>query len=279
MAAQAAKQAIRESGIPLEEIDCIIGACGVMEQAIPSTSVLIQKQLGLTSHGSTTFDINSTCLSFLSALDMASYLIQSKRFKNILICSSDIASFGLNWNHMESCTIFGDGAAAVIVSEATDKNSTRIISSRMETYSEGSSICQLQAGGTKYNPKTVKEDLERLSLFEMDGKSAYKLTASVIDDFIINLFHNTGLSINDIDVVIPHQASQLAIKHLSKRMNLDASKIVNIFPEHGNQIAASMPTAVHEAFKKNLIKSGDKILLLGTGAGISLGGMILEFNQ
>lgn len=279
MAAQAAKQALETAKILPESLDCIIGACGVMEQPIPCTAVLVQKQLRLQGYGIPAFDINSTCLSFLSAFDMASYMIDSGRFNHILIVSSDIPSLGLDWNHMESCTIFGDGAAAVILSRETDGKNTKIISSRMETYSEGSTYCQIQAGGTKLHPSRFKEDLNKYALFEMDGKAAYKLTASVIDGFMDRLFQDTGFGLDDIDVVIPHQASWLSMHHLCKRLGIPEEKLIDIFSTHGNQVAASIPTAVHEAFSSQRIQYGDKILIIGTAAGISLGGMILEYTQ
>ncbi len=279
MATQAAKEALKKAAISPEELDCIIGACGVMEQPIPCTATLVHKQLGLVKSGIAAFDINSTCLSFLSALDIASYMIDAKRFRNVLIVSSDIPSLGLNWNHMESCTIFGDGAAATILSSPTEKQETRILSSRLETYSEGSSYCQVQAGGTKLHPSRFMEDLSEYALFEMDGKAAYKLTASVIDDFVGRLFKDTKLTLDDMDWVIPHQASLLAMHHLRKKLGVPEEKLIDIFSTHGNQVAASIPTAFHEAFLTNKIRSGDKILLIGTGAGVSLGGMILEYNQ
>jgi 3-oxoacyl-[acyl-carrier-protein] synthase-3 len=250
-----------------------------MEQPIPCTASLVQRRLGLESSGIAAFDINSTCLSFLSALDSISYMVESERFKHVLIVSSDIPSLGLNWEHMESCTIFGDGAAAVVLSKSSDESSTSILSSRMETYSEGSKYCQVQAGGTKMHPSQFKESLDEYILFEMDGKAAYKLTASVIDGFIERLFKGTNLSIDDMSLVVPHQASLLAMHHLRKKLGVPEDKLIDIFSTHGNQVAASIPTALHEAFLNRRVKQGDKLLLIGTGAGISLGGMILEYNQ
>lgn len=279
MAVHAAKNALAKANLAPEDLDCIIGACGVMEQPIPCTAVLVQKQLGLEKSGIAAFDINSTCLSFLSALDSVSYMVDAERFKHVLIVSSDIPSLGLNWEHMESCVIFGDGAAAVVISRSSNENCTNILSSHMETYSEGSSYCQVQAGGTKMHPSQFNGNLAKHALFEMDGKAAYKITASMIDGFIERLFNGTGLKLNDIDLVVPHQASLLAMHHLRKKLGVPEEKLIDIFATHGNQVAASIPTALHEAFLNNRIGRGDKVLLIGTGAGISLGGMILEYNQ
>lgn len=279
MAASAAKQALINANLKPSDLDCIIGACGVMEQSIPCTAALVQKQLGLEDSGIAAFDINSTCLSFLSALDNISYMIDAGRFKNVLIISSDIPSLGLNWSDMESCTIFGDGASAIIVSQAKPDKCTNIIASHMETYSKGAGYCQVQAGGTKLHPSQFKGDLSKYALFEMNGKAAYKMTAEIIDEFIKRLFAGTGLDLKDIDLVIPHQASKLAMHHLRKKLGIVEEKLIDIFSTHGNQVAASIPTAIHEAFLGNKIFPRSKILLIGTGAGISLGGMIMEYNQ
>lgn len=121
MGAQAALIAVQKANIQLTDIDVIISACGVYEQPIPCTAALIQKQLGLEQSGIACFDVNSTCLSFISALDIASYLIEGGRFKRALIVSSDIASAGLNWQDMETCTIFGDGAAACVLEKVMEQ--------------------------------------------------------------------------------------------------------------------------------------------------------------
>ncbi len=183
MGAQAALQA----NIKLTEIDVIISACGVGEQAIPCTSALIQKQLGLEQSGTACFDVNSTCLSFISALDIASYLVEGERYERVLIVSSDIASAGLNWQDMETCTIFGDGAAACILEKSNGTN--RILSSHHETHSIGSTFCQIEAGGTRLPAKNPLQNIEQ-SLFYMEGKKVFKLASKLLDNLMENLLVN-----------------------------------------------------------------------------------------
>ena len=283
MAAKAALCAFENAGwskVTVGDIDCIISASGTMEQAIPCTASLVQKALGLSQMNIPCFDINSTCLSFLTALDNASALMAVGRYNRILLVSSDIPSLGLNWDHMESSLIFGDGAAAFIIERSTFgfSASSTIRASHMETYSVAANICQVQAGGTKFHPSRRNGDLSELALFEMDGKAAYKVTAANIDDFLLTLFNGTGLKMEDIDLVIPHQASLLAMQHLRKKLKIPQNKLVDIFADHGNQIAASIPTAIHIARSQGRVKPGDNVLLIGTGAGISLAGMILQFH-
>ncbi|KGP64121.1 3-oxoacyl-ACP synthase [Legionella norrlandica] len=274
MGGQAALKAIQEAGIKPNDIDLIISACGAVEQPIPSTSVLIQKQLGLESSGIACFDINSTCLSFLTALDTVSYLIDAGRYKRALIVSSDIPSLGLNWHDMETCTIFGDGAAACVI-EKSD-GSSKILSSHMETHSIGSSYCQVEAGGTRI-PPSLPFDHQRFGLFTMDGKKVFKLATQLLLSTHQVVFSQAKLTLSDISWVIPHQASLLAMHHLRKRLNIPLEKLVNIYATHGNQMAASIPMALYRLTQSKKLKRGQRIYLLGTGAGLSSAGMILEY--
>ncbi len=274
MGAKAAIAAIENAGITLNDFDAIISACGVSEQPIPCTAALIQKQLGLESSSISCFDVNSTCLSFITALDVASYLIEGGRFKRILIVSSDIASSGINWNDMETCTIFGDGAAACIV-EKSDGGS-RILASHHITDSSGSTFCQFEAGGTRIPPLQSAEN-PMSSLFFMDGKKVFKLASKMLENMIEQLFDKAGITLDDVRWVVPHQASLLAMHHIRKRFNIPDHKFVNIYAHHGNQISASIPTAFHHLVQTEVINRGDMVFLMGTGAGLSAGGIILEY--
>lgn len=273
MGAQAALRAIEHAGISLNNIDVIISASGVGEQAIPCTAALIQKQLGLERSGVPCFDLNSTCLSFLTALDTVAYLIDAERYQRALIISSDIPSMGLNWQDMETCTIFGDGAAACVLEKSNSSN--RIIASHMLTHSIGSEYCRLEAGGTRYPPS--KPQKEEIAFFHMEGKKVFKLASQLLESFHKTLFAKAGVTMSDIDWVIPHQASLLAMHHIQKRLDIPKEKFVNVYATHGNQMAASIPSTFANYVHANKIQRGQLLYLLGTGAGISVAGMILEF--
>ncbi|HLO85862.1 MAG TPA: beta-ketoacyl-ACP synthase III [Nostocaceae cyanobacterium] len=275
MGAYAAKDALFTSGLSLTEIDCIICTSGIPEQSIPCTASLVQKQLGGENLGIPAFDINSTCLSFVTGLDMISYLIDIGRFKNVLLVASEICT-GLNWQDKETCTLFGDGAAAAVITKSAPTESAKIIASRMETYSKGAHLTECQAGGNKYPVEQYTSNSEHL-LFKMDGKGIYRVASEILPDFVGRLLHPTGLKLSDIDMIIPHQASLMAIRLLSKQLNIPEEKLMVIAHNHGNTIAASIPMALHEAIIQRRIKKGDRIMLLGTSAGFSIGGIILEY--
>lgn len=274
MGAQAALAAVHKAQIKLTDLDAIISACGVGEQAIPCTAALIQKQLGLGESGITCFDINSTCLSFVSALDVAAHLLAGGRFRRILIVASDIASAGINWQDMETCTIFGDGAAACIIEQSAGPH--RILGAHHETHSIGAELCKVEAGGTRLPAREALQNEEQ-ALFYMEGKRVFKLASKLLDTLMEQLLSKTKISLDDIHWVVPHQASLLAMHHIQKRLHIPIEKFVSIYPHHGNQIAASIPSALCHLIDNHQLQRGQLVLLLGTGAGLATGGLILEY--
>ncbi len=276
MGAKAAMQALQRANTQPDEIDCIISACGVMEQPIPSTSVLIQNKLGLGHSAIPCFDVNATCLSFVKAMDIAADGLTLGRYKKILIVSSEIASCGLNWDSPEAAAIFGDGAAAVLVS-ASDTKEGSMFTSHMETYGAWQDVCTLKSGGTGLLPSDDREAFEKGTKFYMDGPEVLKTTLTYIPAFLEKLLAMSGLTMDDIALIVPHQASAFSLRALHTKLGLDQDKMVNIFAHYGNQIAASIPYTLNNAIETGRLSRGDNIMLVGTSAGISVGGIILQY--
>lgn len=275
MGAFAAKDALHAVGLSIKDIDCIVSTSGVPEQAIPCNAALIQEQLGATNLGIPAFDINSTCLSFITGLDTISYLVEAGRYKRVLLVATEVASSGINWEDKESSTLFGDGAAAVIITQ-TGENDSHIIASRIETYSKGAHLTECMGGGNKYHPSEYGDNPDYF-LFKMDGRAVFRLSSQILPGFVERLLKPVGIEINDIQMVIPHQASLMAIRLLSKQLGLLPERVMVIAHNHGNAVAASVPMALHEAIVQGKIQRGDKIMLLGTSAGFSVGGIVLEY--
>ncbi|GAA6617718.1 beta-ketoacyl-ACP synthase III [Scytonema sp. NUACC26] len=275
MGAYAAKNALEAAGLSFHDIDCLICTSGIPEQAIPCTAALIQEQLGALDSGIPAFDINSTCLSFIVGLDTISYLIQAGRYQKVLIVATEVAT-GLNWEDKESCTLFGDGAAAAIIAKSDEQEDCKILSARIETYSRGARFTECKGGGNKHHPKDYAENLDDF-LFKMDGKAVYRLASEVTPNFVQHLLQDAGLKMADIKMVIPHQASLMAMRLMRKQLDLPEEKVMVIAHNHGNTIAASVPMAFHESIVQGKIQRGDRIMLLGTSAGFSIGGIILEY--
>jgi len=268
MGAIAAKEAIGDK----EKPDLIINASGVPKQTLPDTSVFIQKELGFNSIPS--FSIHSTCLSFIVALNSAAALLQTNSYKKILIVSSDRGTRGRNFDEPESCSLLGDAAAAIYLEQSNDKNNG-IISYNMNTYPDGALLTEVRGGGTHLHPQdtgTKKSD----NLFSMNGPQVYRMARKKVYDLIKKDLEKNNLETTDISLVIPHQASGMAVKAYSKYGGFNVSNVVDIIDKTGNCVAASIPLALVLAYKDNRFKQGDLLYLVGTGAGLSIASCIIK---
>jgi 3-oxoacyl-[acyl-carrier-protein] synthase-3 len=271
----AASRALRAAGLELDQIDLIACASGTMDQGMPCNAALLHRELGLGQSGIPAMDINASCLGFIAAVDTLSWPLIAGRYQRILLVCSDIASCGLDWQHVEVCGIFGDGAAAVVL--GVSDGGAKIIASSLKTFSEGAHLCQIPAGGSRFHPRRINTPFEPLTSFSMQGKSVFRLAAKHLPTLMDELLTQAGLTQAQIDWVIPHQASQQAMQHAAKRLGFVQEKVIDIFALHGNQVAASLPTALDIAIRDQRIQRGQRLMLIGTGAGLSLGGMVLEY--
>ncbi|MFS0916675.1 beta-ketoacyl-ACP synthase III [Brevibacillus sp. 179-C 1.1 NHS] len=277
MGAIAARRALEAAGLTLYDIDCIVCASGTAQQEIPCTAALIQEELQLSKSGIPCFDINATCLSFVTALDVMSCQMALGGYERVLIISTEISSAGLNWEQKESCVLFGDGAAAVVIGRTPGTESSRILGSSMKTYSEGAHYSEIRGGGTLIHPRQYAQGREADFAFDMDGRKIFRLTSQLITGFVDRLLSSASITKEQIQAVIPHQASGMAMRIMAGKLGFHDQQMVNILADHGNVIAASIPMALHEAITQKHVRRGDHLLLLGTSAGLSLGGIVLEY--
>jgi 3-oxoacyl-[acyl-carrier-protein] synthase III len=276
MGAHAARQALTSASVDAAEIDAIIAVGSVPFQAIPCTAVFIQRELGLGRSGIASFDVNSTCLGFLVALDLVSHAIANGRYRHVLIVASERASQGLNGDDSSTAGLFGDGAGAVLVG-LPRRAGAQLLAAYVQSYGEGVEFCQLRAGGTGLPPrKSLNEFLSGVH-FEMRGRQTYKMAAELLPGFLESLWTRSSSCADEIDVWVPHQASGRAIAHLQSALNLPPERFVQTLPTHGNQVSASLPVALHRGIAETKIRPGSRIALIGTGAGISIGGAVLDF--
>jgi 3-oxoacyl-[acyl-carrier-protein] synthase-3 len=271
LGAKALHDALARGGLSTRSLDLVISACGVQQQALPSTACAIVAAAGL-SEGVPGFDVNASCISFMVAMRVAAGLLNTGGFSRIAIVSSDLASRGVDWNEPEASLIFGDGAACAIVERGDAR--TGMEAYFLETYPEGREFCEIRAGGTRLNPRNGAQPSD--FLFKMNGKAVFKLAQKVMPMHLRSLTAMARCTLDDIDVVVPHQASHLGMKHVAKKLGVPAERIIDIYETHGNQVGASIPTALHEAFITGKAVPGKRLMMLGTAAGLTVGGMILR---
>ena len=275
MAAEAVRQALAAAGLEPIKLDLLLATSVLPEQPMPTNAVLVHRALGLNPR-TVCFDINGACVGFLHALEMASLGIAAGRYRYVAIVASEVASKGLNWENAETSALFGDGAAAVVLGPAAAGEASAVLGFSFETHSQGADLCQIAAGGTRYNavtPPPTPADY----LFRMDGPGVFRLAAEVLPPFLDRMLTATGYQHNDIACIIPHQASYLGLRVLTQRLGLDPARVVQILPTHGNQVSASIPSALHAAVATGRWQRGQLGLLLGTAAGLSLGAALLRY--
>lgn len=276
MAARAAEQALAAAALRADELDLIVSACAVMEQAIPCLGAQVQRALGLGASGIPAFDVNATCLSFVAALELAASLLLTGRYRRVLIVSSEVASAGLNPDAPGIAALFGDGAAAAVLG-LDEASPSGVLATRLMTYGEGADHCQIRGGGTRQHQQAGALAPQSAHWFEMDGRATYRLAAQHFPGFLGALLADADVSLTEIDWFVPHQASGKALDHLTRLLSLPARKIVRTLPEVGNQVAASLPNALHQAIADGRIQRGQTVALLGSGAGLSIGGAVLRY--
>lgn len=263
LAAQAARSVIEQCGGP----DLVLYAGALPRQAVPDTSVFVHRELGL--NGTPCFSVNAACLSFLAALKTAEAFIVSNSYKRILVCCAELPSLGRNFNEPESAALMGDGAAAVMVEPAAKDGSSGLQHYRMQTWSDGADLAGVRGGGMLLHPSDP-ESVAADQLFQMQGDALLRKTIPHLRRFLDAFLEEANITIDDIDLVIPHQTSGPGLQLLT-RWGFAEDRVVNIIANFGNCVAASMPMALAIAEKERRLQPGHRVLFLGTAAGISIG--------
>lgn len=273
MATNAAKNAIKNARLKPENIDLIIAASAVGIQPIPCTASLIHEQI-MNDHNIPAMDINTTCTSFITALDIASYLIAAGTYKNILIVSSELASPGLPKDKKEIYELFSDGAAAIVFSH-TDDTKQGVIASKQCTWSESAHATEIVGGLTGLNATKMNNKNRDKYYFKMEGLDILRTCTRKLPKMFDDFKKEANLSLNDVDLVIPHQASK-ALPLIMKKLGIPEEKYVNRVDSFGNQVSVSVPFMLCKMLEEGKIHTSDKVMLCGTAAGLTSNILLME---
>ena len=276
MGAAAARMALEDANLRVHDLDAIISASAAPQQAIPCTAALLQQELKAPDGASACFDINATCMSFLFALHTAAHLIAAGVYRTVLLCSSERASHSLNPAERESIALFGDAAAAAVITASQADEGSNIWHALFETYSSGAHLTEILGGGTLHHPNDPATTPE-MNLFHMHGPAVFKQASLVLAPFLERFFSTLGWERDQVDAVVPHQASRHGLELLTRRLGFNSEQVINHLAQRGNCVSASIPLALAEATYSGRIRRGDRVLLIGTGAGLTLGALALTF--
>lgn len=276
MGARALEMALVTAELAIHELDLIISASASFDYPLPHQSSAIKRELkaGLNCDVPT-MDVGSSCLSFLSAYEVAASLLDGQSYKRIGIVSSEVSSKGINPDNWETLTLFGDGAAACILGFEPDGDS-RFYKAVQKTYSEGFYDSMIKGGGNKHFLKDYPYE-PALHSFGMNGKNLLRLALKTLPRFLQDFFAGSPISIEQIDCIIPHQASKSGIGLLQQIVPELSDKVKQNLLTHGNCIAASIPMLLHDLIQSGEIKRGYHYFFIGTAAGVSVGGMLIKY--
>ncbi|MFZ1301195.1 MAG: 3-oxoacyl-[acyl-carrier-protein] synthase III C-terminal domain-containing protein [Candidatus Microsaccharimonas sp.] len=261
----ASLKALAMAELEIDEIDCIIGGSAAGYQPLPATATLLKEKIALDTKAAA-FDVNSSCTSFITSLDYASRLINDGDYNNILIASGDVASRFLNPKQRESYELFSDAGAAMVIRKSEDE-SKGVIGSKMRTWSRNAHDTEVRGGLSGFPPEHYASNPEEY-LFDMDGRKALLGMVRALPPFFNDFYEQYDLSIDDIDWVIPHQASHALALAMGK-LGIPQEKYANYVSDYGNMVSASVPFAFAKKMGEGAIKSGDTVLLCGTAAGLT----------
>ncbi|MBI2759535.1 MAG: ketoacyl-ACP synthase III [Chloroflexi bacterium] len=273
LAVDASIKALQVANLKPTDIDLIICATSSPEYIFPATACLIQDELGATNAGA--FDLLAACSGFIYATNMAAQSIRSGSIKNALVIGAETLSRFVDWKDRNTCILFGDGAGAFVL-QASDQPGG-VLSAVMHSDGSGGDVLSLPGGGS-HNPATEASIHEGKHYIHMDGKKVFRFATRVMGQAAKEVLELAGLTTNDVQWIIPHQANFRIIETAAKYLKMPLDKFIINVDRYGNTSTASIPIATVEAVEKGLLKNGDKIVLVGFGAGLTWGALAAEWT-
>jgi 3-oxoacyl-[acyl-carrier-protein] synthase-3 len=272
MALDAARRALDDAGVAPAELDAIIMATVTADYPMPSSACILEDKLG--ARGAFSFDVGAACSGFLNALSVADCFIRTGKIRNALVVGSDALSRLLNWQDRGTCILFGDGAGAVVLGASANGNG--ILSTKLRTDGSYAKTLYVPAGGSlrPANADTVRRHEHTIT---MNGKEVFKIAVRSMEEISRQALEEAGVTVDQVSLVIPHQANKRIIVALAERLGVPIEKVVVNVDKYGNTSAASIPVALDEARRAGRIKSGDIVLFNAFGAGFAWGAAVAKF--
>ncbi|TVQ70963.1 MAG: ketoacyl-ACP synthase III [Balneolaceae bacterium] len=270
MAAEAAREILRQRNLDASEIDVIIVATVTPDYMFPATACIAQSLIG--AKNAFCFDLSAACSGFLYALEVGSNLITSGQYRKVLVIGSDKMSSIVDYTDRATCILFGDGAAGVLLEPADDENA--IVDSIM--YSDGDmSNTLIQFGGGSRNPASHDTVDKKMHYLYQEGRPVFKRATEGMADVSVEIMKKNQLSGDDVDWLVPHQANLRIIDATARRMELDPSKVMINIDKYGNTTAATIPLCLYDW--KDRLNKGDKLVLSAFGGGYTWGAIYLKW--
>ena len=270
LALKAARRALEDAGMTADDdLDLIVLATATPDQTFPATATRVQAALGMTRGAA--FDVQAVCSGFIYALTTADNFIKTGQAKNVLVIGAETFSRILDWEDRTTCVLFGDGAGAVVLTahEGTGENTDRgILTSHLHSDGRYNDLLYVDGG-----PSSTRST----GYLRMKGPEVFRHAVKNLADVVGESLEATGLTADDVDLVVPHQANKRILDGTAKKLGIDPDKIVVTVHEHANTSAASIPLALDSAVKAGRIERGDIVILEAMGGGFTWGACLLRW--
>jgi 3-oxoacyl-[acyl-carrier-protein] synthase-3 len=268
----AAKQAIERAGLQPEDIDIIVCATTTPDQIMPSTGALIQAQLGATHAEG--MDICAAWSGFLYGITMVESMIRTGQVRNAVVIGAEVLTKYVDYTDRSTCVIFGDGAGAAVLAPVEEGKG--ILATKIRSDGRYEEALYAPGGGTKLGTTYNTID-NRDHFFKMKGNELFKVAVRSMADISAEMLAKAGYTVDDVDLVVPHQANQRITDAVAGRLGMSEEKVYSNIAEHGNTSSASIPIALDECWQSGKIKPGDLVLLTAFGGGATWGATVLRF--
>ena len=272
LATQASLRAMEDAGVSPKDLDMIITSTITPDHIFPSTSCYIQQKIGATR--ACAFDILAACAGFIYAMSIGQSFINSGAMKTILVVGAECLSKITDYTDRTTCVLFGDGAGAVVIQGNPIKH--EILSSNLAADGSEADVLIMPGGGAR-NPASIESVQQRLHYIQFKGKEVFKLAINNIANLILETTRENGLTIDDIDLIIPHQSNLRIIEATMEKLGLPMEKAFVNIDKYGNTSSASVPIAIDEARKEGRLHKGDIVMLVAFGGGLTWGSSLIRW--
>ena len=271
LAAEAAKEAIKDAGITAADIDLVIVCTISPDRQTPSTACAVQNKIG--AKNAACFDLSAACAGFIFGITCAKAMIESGPYKTALVIGADVLSKFIDWTDRSTCVLFGDGAGAAVLKES-DKG--RIVSTFISSDGSYGELLQIPAGGSAM-PASHETIDNKMHYIKMLGNELFKVAVTKMIEAAKKVLVDNNLKAEDVDCLIPHQANERIIDATTKRLGIPDEKVFINLTKYGNMSSAAAPVALVEAVKLNKIKHGDNVVMVAFGGGLAWGSALIKW--
>lgn len=273
LAVEAGRQALEMARFDPRELDLIIVSTSSPEYIFPATACLVQDRLGASRAGA--FDLSAACSGFIFALNIGAQMIRSGSLRSVLVIGAETLSRFVDWEDRNTCVLFGDGAGAFLLQALEEPGG--VLAGMMRSDGSGEELLILPAGGSR-RPASVQSVQERQHYIRMNGREVFRFATRAMAQITQETVASAGLTLDEINLIIPHQANARIIEAAARALKVPLERCYMNLERYGNTSTASVPMAACEAAREGRLKPGDRVVLVGFGAGLTWGASVLVWS-